>query len=375
MTSQPLVSRFDRLSSYLRADPDNERLLADAAAAGLDEHRAAEARELLERHAAGAPLSAELENLRGLAALHAGDGAAAAAALEPLAAAGEGGATVRFNLAVVKSRTGDFAGAVALIDEELLAEQPGAALLKVRGLHHLGQVEEALAVGRQAVDRGQSDPELMAALASLALDSDDPSLAAEYAERAGDAPEGLAAKGTVLLSEGRLADALPVLRRAVTAGPDNARAAAAYGSALLAAGDSQAAAGELDRAAQGFGDHPGSWIAAGWARLVAGDIAAARTRFEAALACDENFAESHGALGVADVMEGKTEEARRRLDVAARLDRNCFSAALGRMLLLESEGAHAAAERVKDMALATPIGPGGQTMAEAIAALAAGRRR
>jgi tetratricopeptide (TPR) repeat protein len=375
MTSQPLVSRFDRLCSYLRADPDNERLLADAAAAGLDEHRAAEARDLLDRRAAAAPLSAELENLRGLAALHAGDGEAAAATLEPLAAAGEGGATVRFNLAVAKSRTGDFAGVVALIDEELLAEQAAAALLKVRALHHLGQVEEALAVGKRAIDRGHADPELMAALASLALDAEDPALAAKYADRAGNAPEGLAAKGTVLLSEGRLADALPVLRRAVAAGPDNARAAAALGSALLAAGDTSAAAGELDRAAEGFGNHPGSWIAAGWARLVAGDVAAARTRFEAALACDDSFAESHGALGVADVMEGKTEDARRRLDVAARLDRNCFSAALGRMLLLESEGAHAAAERVKRTALATPVGPGGQTMAEAIAALAAGRRR
>ena len=375
MTSQPAPSRFDRLSSYLATDPDNERLLADAAAAGLDEGRPADARQLLDRCAERRPLSAELENLRALAALQAGDGEAAAATLERLHAAGDGGAAVRFNLAVARSRTGEFEAVLALVDEETLAEQPAAAILKVRALHHLGRVEEALAAGRGAIAQGNADPELMAAMASLALDAEDPALAADYAARAGDHPEGLAAQGTVLLSEGRLGEALPLLRRAVAAGPGNARAAAGLGSALLAAGETEAAAAALDRAAEGFKDHPGSWIAAGWARLVAGDMPGARTRFEAALACDDTFAESHGALGVADLLEGKREDAERRFEVATRLDRNCFAAALGKVLILENEGAHAAAERIRRNAMGTKIGAGGQTMAEAIAALAAGRRR
>jgi tetratricopeptide (TPR) repeat protein len=179
----------------------------------------------------------------------------------------------------------------------------------------------------------------------------------------------MAAAATLLLNEGRISEARAVARRAVEIGPRDPRAALGLGSALLAAGEAKEAIPMLERAAETFGDHPGSWIAAGWAHFLSGDRKVARACFERALTCDDTFAESHGALAVVDIAEGHIEEAKRELEVARRLDRNCFSAALGRAMLLESDGNVEAGEKVRAAAMGTPIDSTGRTLAQAILAL------
>jgi tetratricopeptide (TPR) repeat protein len=170
---------------------------------------------------------------------------------------------------------------------------------------------------------------------------------------------------------------LPLFERALAAYPQDARARLGKGLALMAQGASDEACGEIDRAAELFGRHLGSWVAAGWAYFVKGDYATSRARFETALAIDDTFAEIHGGLAVLDVMDGEIDRARRRIEVALRLDRNCFSAALARVLILSRQGDAASAARVRDIALNTPIGAGGRTIAQVMASFAAqpGRRR
>lgn len=51
-----------------------------------------------------------------------------------------------------------------------------------------------------------------------------------------------------------------------------------------------------------------------------------------------------------------------------------FSAALARVLLLQAAGNEAAARRLVERAMATPIDGSGRTLAQAVAALGAGRR-
>ena len=79
--------------------------------------------------------------------------------------------------------------------------------------------------------------------------------------------------------------------------------------------------------------------------------------------------------GERNVLEGDLENARRRTDVALRLDRQCFSAALAKSLLLASGGDTRSAERVREIALNTPLGPDGMTIAKAMVNIGFATRR
>ncbi len=370
----PGPARLARLLRFLKTDPDNLSLLAAAADAAVDEGDPQIAIGLLDRCSAIAPLTPELENLRGLALIGAQDFPGAATVFEGLLASGADAPALRFSLAWCKAMLGDHADALTLLDDATLAASPAARGLKIEQLHHLGQLEDALACGLGLAELYPEDTALMGALANAAMDAEDLALTRHYAERAGDNSEGQAALGMVMLDEERIAESFQFFERALQARPDNARAMLGKGLGLLAEGDYASASGWLDRGAKGFDSHIGSWVAAGWAHLVAGDNAAARERFERALALDDNFAESHGALAVIDITAGDMESARRRAEVALRLDRKCFSAALAKSLLAASDGDHATAERIRQIAMNVPVGPSGKTIAQAIARMGANRR-
>ncbi len=163
--------------------------------------------------------------------------------------------------------------------------------------------------------------------------------------------------------------------RALAAAPRDARALLGKGLGLMAKGERAEAARAIDQAAELFERHLGSWVAAGWAYFIMGDYATSRARFETALAIDDTFAEIHGGLAVLDVMAGQLESAERRTEVALRLDRNCFSAALAKVLMLAGRGDVKTAERVRDIALNTRIGAGGRTIAQAMASLSLAMRK
>ena len=358
MSTAGAPSRLQRLLGFLRHDPTNPRLIADAANAAVDEGEPAQAAALLDSYARISPLTPELMNLRGLAALDAQRHDEARATFEALLQTAPEDPNLRFNLAWCRSMLPDYEGAAALLDDAVMDAAPRAPWLRIQMLHHLGRLEEALEVGQGLAVRFPHDADLMGALAAVALDAEDLGLAADYARRAGDQHDGL-------------------FERALAAYPQDARARLGKGLALMAQGASDEACGEIDRAAELFGRHLGSWVAAGWAYFVKGDYATSRARFETALAIDDTFAEIHGGLAVLDVMDGEIDRARRRIEVALRLDRNCFSAALARVLILSRQGDAASAARVRDIALNTPIGAGGRTIAQVMASFAAqpGRRR
>ncbi len=269
----------------------------------------------------------------------------------------------------------DYAAAADLIDENVIAGVPRAATLKVQALHHLGRLDDALETGRTAGDALARETPLMGALSAVALDAGDSGLAAVYAKKAGDTPDGRATFGMLELSEANLTGASRHFDKALTVQADHARALLGRGLVRLAAGDADAAIPDIDSSAELFGSHLGSWLAAGWARLTSGDLVGARAKFEKALELDDTFAESHGALAVLDVMQGRQGEAKRRVDVALRLDRNCFSAALAQVLTFQAEGKGDAAKRITTAALNAPIGPSGRTLGQSLADFGRLRRR
>jgi hypothetical protein len=84
------------------------------------------------------------------------------------------------------------------------------------------------------------------------------------------------------------------------------------------------------------------------------------------MAADPNFAETHGGLAVLDVVEGHVDEARRHTEIALRLDRKSFGAALAKSMILERGGHAQMAQKIRDIALSQPVGPNGETIAEAL---------
>jgi len=359
---------------YLEQNPDNLALLTDAAGAALSEGELETAQSLIERCRAQGGQSPALDNLTGLIDMAAGRFAEAAQRFETLLASAPADPGLRFNLAWCRAMARDFEGAVELIDDTVVAVIPKAAIFHVQTLHHLGRMEDALACGLGYAERFPDDRMLTGALAIAALDLGDDDLARAYAEKAGaGSAEGLSTLGMLVLQEHRVEDAMALFDQALAARPEDPRALLGSGLGLMAQGKAAEAAQTLTRTAEGFGDHLGSWIAAGWAEFVSGDQAAARQKFERALAIDAAFAESHGSLAVCDVMEGQLDSARRRIEIAFRLDRQCFSATLAKSLLVAAEGDPAAAEKIFQSALSSPITPGGMTLAQAIIGLKAGR--
>lgn len=362
-------ARLERLMGYLDQDPGNGPLLLDAADAALAVRQTDLALQLLARHEQVAPLPPLGEHIRGMAALQSGDFQTAEAIFAGLVAAGHRAPGLSFNLAWSKAMLGDHAGALALLDDEVLAGAHGAPLLKIRMLHHLGRLDEALAVGAELMARDPGNGELAGALSLVAMDADDPARAAAFAEQGRGQADACCTLGMLSLGAQDAEQALPLFDRALAQRPVHPHAWLGHGLARLAQGDDKAAAAELEKAATLFGRHIGSWIAAGWAYYGGGDLGAARRCFERALAIDDSFAESQGAIAVVDIAEGRIAEARRRTEIAVRLNRQCFSGALAMSMLAEQDHNPGLAQKIRDRALHVPIGPGGMTIADALMAI------
>lgn len=362
--------KLARLLGYLESDPGNLNLIGDTVSAALDVHRPDLAVDLLGRYEAIVPLPPAMRNLAGLAALQQDRFGDAAEIFQSLLSAQPEDSGLRFNMAWCKSIAGDDAGAADLLDAAAVASVPGAAALKVQALHRLGDLDAALSEGTKALESRPDDTALLGALSIVAIDLQMPELAQGWAARAQDTPEGLSALGMLGLKDNQLDEALAYFDRGLAARGDSARNWLGRGLVLMARGDAPGAADAIDRSAALFRHHLGTWIASGWAHFAAGDRVKARTIFEHTLALDDTFAESHGALAVLDILDGEIDSARRRTDTALRLDRRCFAGALAKVLLLEHDGDAQAAQRVRDIALNTPVGESGQTIAQAMIALA-----
>jgi tetratricopeptide (TPR) repeat protein len=354
---------LDKLIGFLGQDPQNRRLLADAAAAALDARRPDLVEGFLEQYEALDSLSSPLLNIRALAAMAQGRHEDAANAFSTLLAHAPDQPTLRFNLAWAKAMLGDWQAVADLVDADVATVVPRACGLKVQALHHLGLLDEALAWGEDCIAHQRGDTELFAALSVAAVDDERMDLAEQYALRAGDTHEGRSTLGMIALAEQRVEDSVAHFDAALIDRPDSARALLGKGLAQLLTGQAGEAAMAMDRSAEVFGDHLGAWISAGWAHFRNGDTATARARFEHALELDQTFAETHGALAVMDILDGDREGGRRRAAIAHRLDRKCLSATLAQSLLLVADGRQDTAGRLIRNALSEPIGPDGETIA------------
>jgi len=359
--------RLDRLSEYLLQDPSNAQLALDCADAALAAGLPDRALEVLAAIDETSELSEAAANLSGIAAMRAGDQAAAQSRFETLLKSRPGDPALRFNLAWSRALAGDFESARATLDQNAIASLPQAAMLDLQIDHQLGEFERA---GEKLHDHLARYPDygpLQAAASVLALDLGDIELAQACASRAADHPDAMTTLASLDLAENRLDAARAKFERALAIKEANPRASIGLGLAELADGHPADATAHLDRGAEQFGDHLGSWIAAGWAHYLAKDPAAARARFEKALALDDTFGEAQGSLAALDALEGDLESAQRRMDIARRLDRDSFSAALAGVLLASATGDADKARKIFEFAANQPLTHDGKTLVQALA--------
>lgn len=358
--------QLDRLLGFIGSDPNNVNLLIDAIEAALRVPSVDQAKRLVDRLSAVRPGSFEAGYFAGTLAMIQRDFASAVAFLSPLVANGAP-ANARFNLAWSKAMLGQKEDAFALLDAEVTSSIAAAAMLRMQLQHEAGNFDDAMEFGKAALLHHPDDPGLNAALATLALDLEDLDLARDCAARGGSHPEALAAAGMLDMQDGDIATAQARFDQSLAAREHNPRAWIGLGLAKLASHDSASAAVDLDRGAQQFGDHIGSWIAAGYAHYLSGDIDGAAQRFERACAIDPNFAESQGSLAVIDAARGDRESAQRRMTTAFRLDRECFSAALAK-IMLQADNPDLAQQLI-EKAFTTPLNESGMTVSSFLAGM------
>lgn len=363
------LNRLDRLRKFLAQDPNNIRLIQDAAEVAYELSDLAEAQALLDRLAALGPLGEEQTNLAGLVALRQGRYDDAIRHFADLRDSRVPGSAIRFNLAWASAMAKRREEALALLDDATLKVSQEGPWLKIQLLHHLGQLDEGLALGKHLSVDHAHDARLMGALAIMALDAGDLAQARAYAVAARDDLNGIATLGLLRLGEGDTAAADECFAHGLAQRGDNPRLWIGRGLSLLEQGQTEEAARDLEKGAGLFETHTGTWIASGWARFAAGDEVAARAHFQRALALDPNFAEAHGGLAVLSILAGDIEQGRQGAQIAIRLDRRALGAQLAQILLLEQRGETRAAETLRRTALNMPVGPDGLTIGEAIARL------
>lgn len=328
--------RLAQLEGFLRQDPGNPVLLADAVMAAVECGATDRAEQWLADSLAGS--SPALQHARGVLRLAQHRFTDAARVFEDLLAAGVANPTVRFNLAYARFRAGEYEAACGQF-QRLLAEPDAPAetlAWLIRCLHHAGQPQLAMDAWRDAPQRLKTSQ--AAAVASLAcLDDnqvDEALRLSEFALQTQPAPlEALVVRATLAVGEGNTALATSLLEEARSRAPSDGRVWSAWAAAQMALSDLAAAQEGFERAAQFLPEHVGSWVALSWCQILRGDLAGARASLDTALALDRNFAETHGGLAVVAAMRGEEAEARQAIERAWRLDPASVSAQYARAIL------------------------------------------
>lgn len=359
--------RLETMLGYLAEDPGNGALARDCADAALAANQPQVAHDIFVKLEATAPLDEQTTAVAGMAAMRCGDQQTAQRHFTTLMQAHDQDIGLRFNMAWSLTLAGDHTASLDMIDDEMIASLPQAAMLDLQLRHELGEFDAAAERLDEYVERFPDYGPLQAAASVLAMDVDRADLARACALKAGDHPDALATLGTLELADDRLAEAQLLFGQSLATKALNPRANLGLGLAELAAGNAGASLPHLDLGAQQFGDHLGSWIASGWAHFLAGDPETARARFETALNQDDSFGEAQGSVAAMDAFAGDFEKARERLKIASRLDRQSFSVALTGMVLAAAEGDQTRADKIFEIVSTQPLTHDGKTLAEVLA--------
>jgi tetratricopeptide (TPR) repeat protein len=337
--------RLNRLLSYLAADPQNPQLLDEITDLQLQLGLWRDAQALLQRQLETDPGNPTARYRLAVVRRANGDADLARLMLTELVDEGHGNPAVLQELARVQAQQGDWQAALdtlaPLKTETLPTEEADTVhLLRVRALHHLGDVQAGLAEAEawRRVRGTELPTQGLAAVATLHLDGEELDSAAELVARASpeqveDNAELAAAAGFVQLSQGHAEAARALLSRSASKQPSLGRAHLGLGLAAAYGGDLAGAVQALQAAVTVMPEHLGSWHALAWMQMLGRDLAGAESSLQAALAQDANFGETHGGLALLAALRGDQAAAVAHVRTGARLDPKGINITVARIAL------------------------------------------
>lgn len=332
-SSTSSTSRLDRLEGFLREDPANPNLLADACEAALQAGQHDRALMHIRSARALGLDRRPWDFLEAQVYIAQNQLQAAQALLETLRMSRPDDPAVAHDLAYIKLLQNDFEACRILVEPWIgdaaaqLPVQQADALqaLWLRAAHRLQLLDEAWAWAEAQAKAGRLQPAAAGVASLIAIDADHYKEALALSERALEHQprqlEALVARATVALAQQNMQLAVQLLNRALESNPQDGRTWSALGFASMQAKNLPLAQTQLERALETMPAHVGTWLGLGWARLLQGNAGGATQAFEQALALDRNYSESHACVALVLAMRGEQAEAQKHLDLADRLDR------------------------------------------------------
>lgn len=385
-------ARLERLEQFLKDDPGNLTLLADAFETALRGQEWARA-EFHLRHGVASSGAAPAWLLKeGDLCLAQGRYSEAIAVLERLQRLDSPPAgflsVVAHNLAFIDSARNAWPACVDRLTPwfepfgektfQASAAAGVAALaamqsLWLRSLHHTGQLDRAMAWALAAETVQALQPPAAGIASLVAFDSGDLAAAERWSAFAlskvtaeGRPVEALTTQGSLALAAGNYALARARIDQALSLSPNDGRAWSMRAFADLGDGDLAAAESHFERAVARMPTHIGTWHGKGWTHILQRRLDDAQAAFEQALALDRNFAESHGGLAVALALGGAPGSASKHIELAQRLDGTNLSGRYAQALLDGSASDVEAFSKLVRRLLADRVTLQGQSLAESV---------
>ncbi|MFT4100290.1 MAG: PEP-CTERM system TPR-repeat protein PrsT [Burkholderiaceae bacterium] len=203
------------------------------------------------------------------------------------------------------------------LSRQIIENAPGApagAQLLAATLLKKGEPERALAVVKPLIDRGNTDPNLLAIAGEAALHARDPKSAAGYFDRSvSERPEVTGPRVGLALARLDLGDhkgGLSELETASNADPGSTQADIPLIETLLRDRQWDKALAAIDRLEKKTPKSARAAQLRGIALMGKNDQAGARAAFEKAIALEPKFLTSYGNLAALDIAQGYPQQAR-----------------------------------------------------------------
>ena len=338
------LERLGQLQQLLRADPGNQRLAREcvdlALACGDYDFVLHRTEDILSR--SPQDLTASFDRATALigkrAYLEAIGVLREITALQPELLAAQ------INLGLCQYLLTEFADARTPLETAYRAGErsPGLLRLLVSTYHHLGLLNEAIAIAKENPQPAAADPALAGVYALAYLDANQPQSAAKWSTKALAADpnciDALTVQATLDVSRMHVAHAQERFERVLQLSPENGRAWVGLGTLALLDKNLPRARELLTRGVELMPTHVGSWLVLAWVHLFSGELDSAEQVLQKAAQIERNFAEVQGGLAAVAALRGDVQEAQRGIEVALRLDPKCLSAQFARSVLISRSG-------------------------------------
>lgn len=372
IVSNPMDSPLEKLHKrlgWLRHDPNNAGLYRECANLALTLKQFDVLLDLATQALARSPTDTALLFDRANAEIGQRDYRAALATLagiEP--ATDEQRSAIASNQAVCHYCLNEYEQALPLLLGEYRRGQRGAdwLFMLVRASHHVGQLDEAVAIAKENAEAGGQNALLAGTYALMFLDAGDAGAAARWSATAlrldPRSIDGAVTEGTLAVMRLQIDRAHRHFNAVLEVAPENGRAWLGLGTLTMLQRDLKQATQLFQRALQYMPAFVGGWHMLGWAQLMQRDFEASEQSLNHALTLDRNFAETHGTLAALDAMKGDIASARQRLAVAQRLDPRSLSSQFAAALLEDPTLKNAQSQHIIQQTLLKMAGENGSAL-------------